>query len=271
MSFAVFWQANCLLKAYLNVIIMRSTFLSIVISLLSIIGFANETPFGTKMTLVKMNGKEISGTNFYLTIDQEKLSIFGKSGCNSFNVSFQAKSNNTCIKTQDGISTMVACDEGVMKLESEFMNTLQNRKFKIKTKGDKVQFKNWWGKTILEFQTQTEKSVWTYIGQNEWQLIQLNNVGKDYGKASIKFDTTENRVSGNTGCNNFFGSYNVQGEYISFAQMGATKMLCDEESNKTENEFFKILSGQKLRYDVADQTINLYDGDRLVMMFGVVR
>lgn len=250
---------------------MKSILLSIVISLFSIVGFANPDLSGTKMILTKMNGKEITGTNFYLTIDQEKLSIFGKSGCNSFSISFEAKSNKTCIKTQEGISTMMACDEGVMKLESEFMNTLQNRKFKIKTKGNKVQFKNWWGKTILEFEKQTEKSVWTYIGQNDWQLIQLNNVGKDYGKASIKFDITENRVSGNAGCNNFFGSYNVEGEYISFTQMGATKMLCDEESNQTEHEFLKILSGKKLRYDVADQTLNLYDGDRLVMMFGVVR
>lgn len=250
---------------------MKSILLSIVISLLSIVGFANEVPFGTKMTLVKMNGKEVIGTNFYLTIDHEKLSIFGKSGCNSFNVIFQAKSNKTCIKTGQGMGTMMACDEDIMKLENEFMNTLQNRKFKIKTKGDKVQFKNWWGKTILEFQKQTEKSVWTYIGENDWQLIQLNNVGKDYGNASIKFDTTENRVSGNAGCNSFFGSYNVEGEYILFTQMGATKMLCDEESNQTEDEFLKILSGQKLRYDVADQTLNLYDGNRLVMMFGVVR
>src|SRR5690554_5288468 len=83
---------------------MRSTFLSIVISLLSIVGFANEVPFGTKMILVKMNGKGISGTNFYLTMDQEKLSIFGKSGCNSFNISFQVKSNKTCIKTGQGRS-----------------------------------------------------------------------------------------------------------------------------------------------------------------------
>lgn len=250
---------------------MKSILLSIVISLFSIVGFANPDLSGTKMILTKMNGKEITGTNFYLTMDQEKLSIFGKSGCNSFNISFQVKSNKTCIKTGQGMGTMMACDEGTMKLENEFMNTLQNRKFKVKTKGDKVQFKNWWGKTILEFQKQTEKSVWTYIGQNEWQLIQLNNVGKDYGKASIKFDTTENRVSGNAGCNNFFGSYNVEGEYISFTQMGATKMLCDEEANQTEDEFLKILSGKKLRYDVADQTLNLYDGDRLVMMFGVVR
>lgn len=250
---------------------MKNIFLNITFMMISVFGFANETPYGTKLTLAKLNGKEISERNFYLTLDKEKLSISGKSGCNNFNVSFQAKSNKTCIKTGQGMGTMMACDETVMKLEQEFLTTIQNKKFKIKTKGDKVYFKNWWGKTIMEFEKQTEKSVWNYIGENRWKLIQMNNVGKDYEKASIKFDTTENRVSGNAGCNSFFGSYKVDGEYISFTQMGATKMLCDEESNETENEFFKILSGKKLRYDLADQTLNLYDGNRLVMMFGVVK
>ncbi len=239
--------------------------------LTAIFGFANGIPYGTQLTLTKLNGKEITGTNFYLTLDKEKLSVFGKSGCNSFNVSFEAKSNKTCVKTGQGMGTMMACDEAIMKLEQEFLNTLQNRKFKIKTKGDKVQFKNWWGKTIMEFKQQTEKSVWSFIENNDWKLIQMNNVGKDYGRASIKFKTTQNRISGNTGCNNFFGNYEVEGEYISFAQMGSTRMLCDEESNKTERDFLNILSGKKLRFDVADQTLNLYDGNRLVMMFGIVK
>lgn len=250
---------------------MKTIFLSIAFSLFAFLGFAKDTPFGTKMTLIKLNGKEITGKNFYLTLNKDELSVYGKSGCNSFNVRFEVKSNNSCIKTGQGMGTLMACEESTMKLEQEFMNTLQNKKFKIKTIGDKVQFKNWWGKTIMEFEKQTEKSVWNYIGENDWKLIQMNNVGKDYGRASIKFDLTEKRVSGNSGCNNFFGSYKAEAEYISFTQMGSTKMLCDEESNQTEREFLKMISDKKLRFDVADQTLNLYDGNRLVLMFGVVR
>ena len=250
---------------------MKKLFLSVVCVLFSTIGFANGVPYGTKLMLTKMNGKEVSTSNIYLTINNEKQSVFGKSGCNSFNLNYISKSNKTCIKTGSAVGTLMACDESTMQLESEFLNTIQNRKFKIKTKGDKVQFKNWWGKTILEFEKQTEKSLWNYIGENNWKLIQMNNIGKDYGKASIKFETTESRISGNTGCNSFFGSYKVEGEYIIFAQMGTTKMLCDEESNKTESEFLKILSGQKLRYDLADQVLNLYDENRLIMMFGVMK
>lgn len=240
--------------------------------LVTVLGFANDVPFGTKLTLTKMNGKSIEGTNIFLTIDNEKQTIFGKSGCNNFNLSYTPKPNKeTCIKTGQSVGTLMACDEATMNLEHKFLNTIQNKKFKIKTKGDKVQFKNWWGKTILEFDVQTNESVWNFIEKNDWKLIMMNNVGKDYGKTSIKFDTQENRVSGNAGCNSFSGGYKVEGEYISFTMLGTTKMLCDEESNQTERDFITILSGKKLRFDVADQTLNLYDGNRMVMVFGVVR
>src|SRR5690554_5220129 len=217
----------------------------------SAFGLANPIPFGTKLILTQLNGKPVETTNAYLTIDKGGLSIYGKSGCNNFNLSFVARSNNKCIKTADAMGTLMACDETTMQLESEILGTLQNRKFKIKTKGNKVQFKNWWGKTIMEFEVQTQEGVWSFIEKNNWKLIQLNNVGKDYGKATIKFELSESRVSGNAGCNNFFGSYTLDGENINFSQMGATKMACmDEQANKTETELLQILSGKKLRYDV---------------------
>lgn len=240
--------------------------------LMTCIASASNFPNEKKIILTELNGKEIQTGSIYLTINEEDKIITGKSGCNSFSINFKSYRNRSCIKTGDGISTMMACDEATMALEKEFMDALTNRKFRISLKNNKVYFKNWWGKSFMVFDVQTEKSAWSFIGKSDWKLFQLNNVGQDYGKASIKFDTAEKRVSGNAGCNNFFGSYEVEGEYITFTQMGSTKMACmDEESNKTEAEFLKILSGKKLRFDLADQTLNFYDGERLVMMFGVVR
>src|SRR5690554_2949478 len=159
----------------------------------SAFGLANPIPFGTKLILTQLNGKPVETTNAYLTIDKEGLSIYGKSGCNNFNLSFVARSNNKCIKTADAMGTLMACDEAMMQLESEMLSTLQNRKFKIKTKANKVQFKNWWGRTIMEFEKQSTESVWSFIEANNWKLIQLNNIGKDYGKASIDFNLSHNR------------------------------------------------------------------------------
>jgi len=233
---------------------------------------ASNFPNDKKIILTELNGKKIESTSIYLTINEEEQVISGKSGCNNFTINFKSYKNRSCIKTSDGISTMMACDEATMKLEREFLDALTNKKLRVSLKDNKVYFKKWWGKCVMVFDVQTEKSIWSFIDNKDWKLFMLNNVGQDYGKAAIKFNVSENRVSGNSGCNNFFGSYQVEGEYITFSQMGSTKMACmDEESNKTENEFLRILSGKKLRFDLADQTINFYDGDRLVMMFGIVR
>ena len=240
--------------------------------LMTLVASASNLPNEKRIILTELNGKQIKSTSIYLTINEEEKVISGKSGCNSFTINYKSYNNRSCIKTGDGISTMMACDEATMKLEKEFMDAFTNKKFRVSLKSNKVYFKNWWGKCIMVFDVQTEKSIWSFIGKNDWKLFQLNNVGQDYGKAAIKFDTTAKKVSGNAGCNNFFGSYEVEGEFITFTQMGSTKMACmDEASNKTEVEFLKVLSGKKLRFDLADQTLNFYDEDRLVMMFGVVR
>ncbi|HMI06006.1 MAG TPA: META domain-containing protein [Flavobacterium sp.] len=57
-------------------------------------------------------------------------------------------------------------------------------------------------------------------------------------KPAITFNTTENKVNGNTGCNSFFGSLkSVDAHKIQFDQLGMTKMFCEGDGEKifTEN------------------------------------
>lgn len=244
--------------------------LSITLVLVSFFGFSNNFPHSENLILTKLNGKEIMCSSVYITIDEATKTISGKSGCNTFNLSFEKK-GNSCVTTGSGMSTMMACDKTQMELEDEFMKTIQDRKFRVKKKDNKVYFRNWWGKTIMEFQIQTPESVLQYISDNSWKLIMLNGVGQDYGDTSIAFDFTEHRVSGSTGCNRFFGDIRLEPDFFSFKQMGTTRMACDAETNKIENAFLKAISDKKLRFEVADQTLNLYDGDRAVMVFSIVK
>lgn len=244
--------------------------LSIALFLVTSFGFSNNFPHSENLILTKLNGKEITNGSVYITIDEEAKMISGKSGCNSFSLNFQKK-GNSCVTTGSGISTMMACDKAQMELEDEFMKTIQDRKFRVKKRDNKVYFRNWWGKTIMEFQIQTPESILQYISDNSWKLIMLNGVSQDYGDASIAFDFTEHRISGSTGCNRYFGGFKLESDFISFNQMGVTRMACDAETNKIENAFLKAISDKNLRFKVADQTLNLYDGDRTVMVFSIVK
>ena len=71
----------------------------------------------------------------------------------------------------------------------------------------------------MEFSIPTQNQLWTFIGKNNWKLIALENVGQDYGRASIKFNVAEKKVSGSTGCNNFFGTYETSDDHISFDRL----------------------------------------------------
>ncbi len=55
----------------------------------------------------------------------------------------------------------------------------------------------------------------------------------------------DGRISGNGGCNNFFGNFKLTGRTISIGALGSTKMAC-EEAMELEQAYFKVL-GLELR------------------------
>ncbi|KIA99581.1 hypothetical protein OA93_05370 [Flavobacterium sp. KMS] len=229
--------------------------------------------YDTKMTLTRLNGKTISTGNVYLTIDSATGTISGKSGCNRFSAKYTKLASKNQIQIGSSAGTLMACDEASMKLEQEFTKAIQDQKFKIVQKKNKVQFKNSKNKIIMEFTIPTQNDVWSFIAKNNWKLIMLENVGQDYGRASIKFDPATKKVSGNSGCNNFFGTYTLKGnDQIQFGNLGSTRMAClDEKTSKIEQKVLSLLDNKELRFDVAEQTLNFYLGDKLIMMFATTK
>lgn len=72
------------------------------------------------------------------------------------------------------------------------------------------------------------------LTDNQWNLTELN--GGEF-ELSEGFDTApyiafvreeeENKITGNAGCNSYFGDYELsEGNSISFSKMGATMMAC---------------------------------------------
>lgn len=111
---------------------------------------------------------------------------------------------------------------------------------------------------------------WGFVAKHKWKLIQMNGATQEQSPAFIVFDKEKGRVSGFAGCNSFFGSYEKGNGKLTFKQMGSTLMACaDEERTKLENDFLKLISDKTFRYDVAEQTLNFYENDRLVLMFGM--
>lgn len=220
-----------------------------------------------KMVLLKINGKKVDNQSVYFTLNDNKMS--GKSGCNRFSASYKLAGHK--IEFTPGMGTLMACDEESMQLEEQFLKALESRNFDIETAGSVVKFKKPNSKeVVMEFSIPSENDIWSFIDGKKWKLIMLENVGQDYGKTFIQFNAADKKVNGNSGCNNFFGTYSTKANTINFKSLGSTRMACsDQKTSKTENKIVKYLSGTTVNFDVADQTLNFYNKNRLIMMFGL--
>lgn len=98
------------------------------------------------------------------------------------------------------------------------------------------------------------------ITEKYWKLTELN--GKPFTPDStyrkephIIFKEKDSRVAGNSGCNNFTGTYKLNGPNgISFSQMASTRMACLNEN--VEPQFLKVLEMAD-NYYVTDSTLVL--------------
>ncbi|AJD03105.1 putative heat shock protein HslJ [Campylobacter lari] len=87
------------------------------------------------------------------------------------------------------------------------------------------------------------------LQNKEFTISSYEANGKSYelpqnSKASISFDNKDKRLFGIAGCNRFFGGYKDQGNSIKIEDnLASTKMLCDQESMKFEDNFLRNFNG----------------------------
>ncbi|WP_316818778.1 DUF4377 domain-containing protein [Pedobacter nyackensis] len=112
-------------------------------------------------------------------------------------------------------------------------------------------------------------TAWDFVLKHKWKLIQMNGVTQTASPVYMTFDGTKKRVGGKSGCNTFFGGYDKSDDKLTFKQMAGTRMACSEELNKLEHQFLSLIGDKTFKYDVADQTLNLYQNNKLVLMFGM--
>ncbi|WP_055436364.1 META domain-containing protein [Lacinutrix algicola] len=83
----------------------------------------------------------------------------------------------------------------------------------------------------------------------------VENLTKDL---TITFDEANSKVSGFSGCNNFFGTYTTEGNTMKFSALGSTKKMCaDKNSNLVESKMMAEL-GKVTNFKIK--------GDKLILL-----
>lgn len=105
------------------------------------------------------------------------------------------------------------------------------------------------------------------LTETKWVLSNLNNKvinNNEEGISSFMILSDDDSFTGFAGCNKFQGNYkSIKGKFT-FSNIGATKMLC--ENNNNEDEFLKALS-KVINYNIVDNQLMLMDKTKTIAVF----
>ena len=75
-------------------------------------------------------------------------------------------------------------------------------------------------------------------------------------------------ISGSAGCNNFMGSFTVDGDVLSFGPLAGTKMLCPPEVMQQEDLFLALMPSVETAEITFDGALVLVPTSGLTLVFG---
>ena len=164
----------------------------------------------------------------------ENGEVSGSSGCNRFFGPYEADGDSISIGPLG--STLIACPEPVMEQEFGFLSSLQSAStFEILV--DRLTLSNAAGDIVVTF---VEGEPLNLTG-TRWIANGVNN-GRGgvqsvvIGNEITALFTEDGSISGSAGCNNYSGTYGVDGENISFGPLVANERFCEEPQGTMEQE-----------------------------------
>ncbi|MEN8928172.1 MAG: META domain-containing protein [Flavobacteriales bacterium] len=169
---------------------------------------------------------EINGVAPTVFID-ETGRIGGNNGCNSY--FGQINLEDEKLMSNLG-STRRACPGEASDIERMMMESMQEVD-NITVEGKVIRFYKENNAVIIG------KSI--SLEQGTWQVISI--VGKEYS-VMPNFSVENSRLTGNTGCNSFFGMVQQKGLSLKIAEPGMTEMECPDFNTNMESTFIGLLA-----------------------------
>ena len=98
----------------------------------------------------------------------------------------------------------------------------------------------------------------------EWTVIKIKGLEQLSSSPTMIFEKEDTKVSGFAGCNNYFSTYTISANALTFGPAGATRKLCPDMS--VEDVFFKNLPNIA-RFEIVKKELYLYDqNDELLIL-----
>ncbi len=93
---------------------------------------------------------------------------------------------------------------------------------------------------------------------NKWKVISMKGVEDLQINPTIQFDENEKRISGNAGCNSYFGNYDPESVKLDFSKMGMTRKMCPDMT--VENAFLNNMRVVSY-YKIENKKLSFYNAN----------
>lgn len=225
-------------------------------------GSANPpTPASNPWVLTEINGQPVlPGSLPTLRFESDRAG--GNGSCNGFGGEYTL--NGDQLTFGPLVSTLMACMEpGVMEQESAYLAALQaTTRYQIKD--GRLQLLDASGAIVLVFDPQDMN-----LQGKTWQLSFYNDGSAlvsvlENTQPTLVFDGETVRGSG--GCNQFSGSFKLEGQSLSLGGLAATEMACPEPEGLMQQEaaYLAVLA-QITGYRMEGAGLSLLNADGIVL------
>jgi heat shock protein HslJ len=206
----------------------------------------------------------VEGVDAGLTFNQDGT-VSGTSGCNGLGGDYSVQGNE--ITFGEFVSTLMACDDPIMAQEEaahKVMTGTATYKFEGNTltitKDDMVLVLTRGTQGVVE---PPASSPETLIGTWKVTSYRISDVQSSVvagTEAHLTFNE-DGTVAGTSGCNEFGGSYTVEGDQITFKDVVSTLKLCDSPLMEQEEAMQQVLV-DTATYEVVDNMLVISNNDR---------
>lgn len=110
-------------------------------------------------------------------------------------------------------------------------------------------------------------SSFALIASKRWTLAEIAGQRLRENQPTLEFDAQARRVSGDSGCNRFSGSFEVNGSTLKLSQLVSTRRAClSAKASQLEANFLGLLEATT-RFELAGGQLRLYSDKGLTLVF----
>lgn len=225
---------------------------------------------GGQWNLTHLNGQPVRDSKAFIELNIGNKKFTGNAGCNRMFGSVTANRNSIDF-SRVGSTRMACADRDTMRLENEFIRTLE-RVTSYQTSGRMLKlFRG--RRLVAQFRSErandNDGQSSGRLDAKKWVLDEIkgNPIPKVQETAFISFDAAKKSAGGNTSCNAFGGSYTLNGSKLRIFDVIHTMRACIEDQRMDVER--GMLGGLQdvNRYEIRGNRLYLYRGNDLLLTF----